>query len=177
MKFIVGIGNPGRKYDGTRHNVGFRALERLRGRALKDTVLVKPDTFVNNTGEAVAECMRRQGALPSDFLIVCDDVNLAFGKLRLRDSGGPGGHHGLESVIEAVGGEGFARLRIGVGSEGMPKDDLTDYVLGRFGTEEEKALEGILEKAASVCESWVNEGFGGATNTLSRLQSVNKEKE
>jgi peptidyl-tRNA hydrolase, PTH1 family len=177
LKFIVGIGNPGRKYEGTRHNVGFRALDRLRARDLKDAVLVKPDTFVNNTGEAVAEILRKQGAVPRDLLIVCDDVNLAFGKLRLRDSGGPGGHHGLESVIAAAGTEDFPRLRIGVGSEGMPKDDLTDYVLGRFSTEEEKALEGILEKAASVCESWVKEGFGGATNVLSRLQSVNKEKE
>ena len=172
MKFIVGIGNPGKKYEGTRHNVGFRVLDRLARKKMQGVLLIKPDTFVNNTGEVVAAVVKKRAASPADFLFVCDDVNLAFGKLRLRDSGSAGGHHGLESVIAVLGSEDFARLRIGVGSEDMPKDDLTDYVLGKFGTEEEKALGGILDKAAAVCESWVNEGFGGATNCLSRLQSI-----
>ncbi len=173
MKFVVGIGNPEKKYAGTRHNVGFEALDALQAKSgkRKDVLLIKPDTYVNRTGDSVSKLCRKHAASPSDFLFVCDDVNLAFGKIRLRGSGGAGGHHGLESVIEAFGSEDFARLRIGVGSEGMPKDDLTDYVLGKFGREEKKVLTEILSKAASICEAWIEEGLKPALDRLSKLQS------
>ncbi len=173
MKFIVGIGNPEKKYDGTRHNIGFEALDALRailGRR-EDVLLIKPDTYVNRTGDSVSKLCRKYTASPSDFLFVCDDVNLAFGKMRLRASGGAGGHHGLESVIAAFGSEDFARLRIGVGNETMPKDDLSEFVLGKFDRVENGMLEEILGKAASVCDTWVGEGLKPAMDRLSKLQS------
>ena len=188
MKYIVGIGNPEKQYDKTRHNIGFRVLDYLSARdsgvwrdkkkvrsrtcSLDEATLVKPETYVNNTGQAVSAILGKGEATAADFLFVCDDVNLAFGKLRFRDSGSAGGHHGLESVISAFGDENFARLRIGVGNEQMPKDDLTGFVLGRFNESEEKELKQILEKIVLICESWVNEGPIGATNCLSRLQSA-----
>lgn len=179
MKFVVGIGNPGRKYEGTRHNIGSRVLGVMRPRldaAVKDVRLVDPGTYVNNTGDAVGELVSRFGAKPADLLIVCDDVNLVFGKLRFRASGSAGGHHGLESVIQALGSEDFARVRIGVGNETMPKDDLAPYVLEKFSRDEEKELPEILEKASKVCESWIREGADGALSCLSRLQSNQQEK-
>src|SRR3989338_4089743 len=142
MKFIIGIGNPGKKYQGTRHNTGFRALDRLEGKIGGDAMLIRPDTFVNNTGEAVSALVKKYDPKAADILVVCDDVNLDFGKLRLRASGSAGGHHGLESVIAALGSEGFARLRIGVRNERMP-EDLTGFVLGKFSNEEEKEVGGI----------------------------------
>jgi PTH1 family peptidyl-tRNA hydrolase len=117
----------------------------------------------------------RQDRAP-EALVVCDDVNLDFGKLRLRASGSAGGHHGLESVIEVLGTEDFPRLRIGVKNENMPKD-LAGFVLERFSGPEKKELPKILENAASVCEAWINEGFDAAVNRLSRLQSIRGEKE
>lgn len=169
MKFIVGIGNPGRKYEGTRHNVGFAVVDRLK-KKLKNpgAVLVKPGTFVNNTGEAVRELSEKRRAKPADILVVCDDVNLDFGKLRLRASGSAGGHHGLESVIEALGSTDFARLRVGVRNESMPKD-LAGFVLEKFSADEAKRLDAIVEKAAAVGESWADGGFEAAQNCLSRL--------
>ena len=188
MKVIVGIGNPEKKYDRTRHNVGFRVLDILCGKnagtwrskkkslsqvcALDKAVLMKPETYVNNTGDAVETAVKKYGAGPSDFIFVCDDVNLMLGKIRLRDSGSAGGHHGLESVIRALGSEDFPRLRIGVGNESMPKGDLTEFVLGTFGPGEQKQLETVLKKAVSVCEAWLEQGFDRALDQLSKLQSV-----
>jgi PTH1 family peptidyl-tRNA hydrolase len=187
LKFIVGIGNPEPKYDRTRHNIGFAVVDAINkkyavrwnkekdlfiSKLSDDVSLIRPQLYVNNTGGAVSIIEDKFHPAKNDLLFVCDDVNLAFGKLRLRSSGSSGGHHGLQSVIEQLQSEDFPRLRIGIGNETMPKDDLTDFVLGHFTTEEKKALGGVLEKAASVCESWMNEGFGGATTCLSRLQSV-----
>jgi PTH1 family peptidyl-tRNA hydrolase len=189
VKLLVGIGNPGAKYDGTRHNVGFAVADLVRERRsgaawreepylkaafskLGETALVlKPSTFVNVTGESVREAARRYLSAAQDFLFVCDDVNLEFGKLRLRDSGSAGGHHGLESAIEGLGSTEFARLRVGVKNERMPRE-LSGFVLERFQEEELAEIPKILEKAASVCEAWLEEGFQAATNRLSQLQSV-----
>lgn len=191
MKFVVGIGNPEKKYGPTRHNIGFRALDALRGAVETETkrrlvvskeylaeiafvsddaLLVKPQTYVNRTGESVRLLCRQYQAKPADFLFVCDDVNLPLGALRLRGSGGAGGHHGLESAIEALGGEDFARLRIGVGGEGMPKD-LSGYVLEDFGPKEEKELGRILDEVISVCRTWMDNGLKAATDRLSALKS------
>ncbi len=137
-------------------------------------VLLKPKVFVNNTGDAVFALLRKYGAQPKNVLVVCDDVNLKFAKLRLREHGSAGGHHGLESIIEHLGSDEFPRLRIGVGNDSMP-EDLTSFVLGKFDKYEKKKLGNILEQAVSVCEAWINEGFESARNELSRIQSV-KEK-
>ena len=179
MKLIIGIGNPGRPYEGTRHNVGFAVLGELEkapaGAWKKNTLLVRPATFVNRTGEAVAALVQKHRPAPGELLVVCDDVNLKFGKLRLRASGSAGGHRGLLSVIEALGSEAFGRLRVGVKNENMPKD-LAPFVLRRFDAGEKKELQKILKNAASVCEKWAQEGMDAAMKRLSQLQSV-KEKE
>lgn len=169
MKFVIGIGNPGREYDGTRHNVGFAVLDAIGRHA--GATLVRPQTYVNRTGDAVRTLVGKNAAKPEDMLFVCDDVNLDFGKIRLREAGSAGGHHGLESVIEAIGGEGFARLRVGVRSEAMPRQ-LTGYVLEKFSKEEQMRLPDIVERAAQVCRAWIENGFEDARLTLSRLQSI-----
>ena len=191
MKFIVGVGNPDKKYDRTRHNIGFSVVDALavQGRSQKwvtDTklktilakrptnFLAKPQTYVNRTGESIRAIVKEHGLKPCDLLIVCDDVNIAFGKLRLRASGSAGGHHGLESIIESLGSDEFARLRIGVGNENMP-EDLAVFVLGKFSAGEKKELGRVIEKAVLVCEAWETKGFESARDCLSRLQSV-KEK-
>ena len=193
MKFVVGIGNPGNEYDRTRHNVGFAVLDALaRGRQArwerqqdmrafiaglsKEILLIKPATFVNRTGDCLSSIARRHESPAGDFLLVCDDVNLDFGKLRLRNSGSAGGHHGLESVIESLGSEDFPRLRIGVGNAKMP-EDLTAFVLERFAADEDRHVTGVIERAALICEAWAQEGFEAAERRLSRLQSVNKKGE
>ena len=168
MKVIVGIGNPGKEYQGTRHNVGFEVADLLKN--LKAAKVLKPRTYVNRTGDAVAGALKKFKAGDSDVLIVCDDVNLVFGKMRLRAGGSAGGHKGLQSVIEALGSEDFPRLRIGVKNEKMPKD-LAGFVLEKFSQNEQKQLGKILDKAVSICESWVSQGFEAALNQLSRLQS------
>ncbi len=194
MKAIVGIGNSGEKYAGTRHNIGFEVVETLQRRSAaaasetppkwesraelnavicetRGTVFVKPSTFVNNTGDAVLALRGVYPTLgPQGVLFVSDDVNLDFGKLRLRDSGSAGGHHGLESAIDALGSEDFPRLRFGVRSAEMPRE-LTDYVLGPFSGDEAARLGTLVERAAEVCEVWAKEGFAAAQSRLSRLQS------
>ncbi len=184
-KFIVGTGNPEKKYDGTRHNAGFAVLDRLAGKARWEkknalaadaavldsgTVLLKPRTYVNKTGQTAGALKNGRDFKAEALLIVCDDVNLDFGKLRLRKSGGAGGHHGIESVIASLGTEEFPRLRVGVRNETMPSD-LAGYVLEKFGSDEEKVLGEIIDRAAAVCEAWAGEGFDAALNRLSRLQS------
>lgn len=189
MKFIIGLGNPGKKYERTRHNIGFVGIDALSARlfaspkwkeapelkaqvnADNEIFLVKPSTFVNHTGETLKAIEEKYHPGIKDFLVVSDDVNLQFGKLRLRDSGSAGGHHGLESIIAALGSEDFARLRLGVGHDPMPKD-LEAFVLEKFSEEEEKRVSKILEKTTFICERWVKEGFQAALNQLSQLQSL-----
>ena len=187
MKFVVGIGNPGKKYDQTRHNVGFSVLDRLAKKLTGGSVLWKEDkklhaeavksdeawflklkTFVNHTGDAVHSLVRWHEAKSSEILFVSDDVNLDFGRLRFRAAGSSGGHHGLESVIAALGSDDFPRLRIGVGNERMPQD-LAGFVLDPFESEECGQLEKILEKAVTVCETWVREDAEQAQIRLSQL--------
>ena len=172
MKFVVGIGNPGGEYRDTRHNIGFRVVDTLKKtRLTRGLKLLKPEAYVNRTGPAVRAALKEHGLTPRDVLIVCDDVHLPLGKLRLRGQGSSGGHKGLASVIEALETEEFARLRIGVGKEPLPKD-LARYVLEAFSKADEKALPEILEKAVKVCRAWTDEGLDAAMNVLSQLQSV-----
>ena len=137
--------------------------------------VIKPDTYMNRSGVTVRSLAEKAGFDLKDILIVCDDVNLLFGKMRLREAGGAGGHHGLESVIGEVASEDFARLRIGVGRADMPKD-LTGFVLERFTDAEEKALAEIVDGAARVCRAWAEEGYQAALNILSRLQQEVKKE-
>lgn len=185
MKVIVGLGNPGRAYVETRHNVGWMVVEQLATRhqtAIDRRVrrwwqvvavdgeftsgdqmvrLVKPMTMMNRSGEALGAL---QGELaPGDVLIVCDDVNLPFGRLRLRAHGGSGGHHGLQSCLEGLGTEQVARLRIGIGG-GEAGRDLTRVVLSTFTKSERPVLEDLTRRAAETCDTWVENGVEVAMN-------------
>jgi len=182
LKIIVGLGNPGKRYRNTRHNMGFAVIDALaraskcrfsrrRCRSLVPrtevggcrVLLAQPTTFVNLAGEAVACILRRTGTQPRELLVIADDVNLSFGKLRIRARGGYGGHKGLRSIISNVGTEEFPRLRVGVGSEDMP-EDLTDYVLGEFAEHEAHQLPDLLERCCRAVHTVVLEGIEQAMN-------------
>ena len=192
MKLIIGLGNPDKSYEKTRHNVGFMVLEELvrtHGSKFKsehdlfwsasfevgdqEVVLVKPKTYMNQSGEAVLACLKRFNEVtPRDLLVVVDDVNLPIGKLRLRAKGSAGGHHGLESIIGSIGTKEFPRLRIGVGREGLSGTDLTDYVLGKFDSSEEKAVRNTLVLAGDACLEWVAEGPQAAMSRFNKIWSL-----
>jgi len=183
LKLIVGLGNPGGRHVGTRHNVGFEVVNLLamragvrlrrgrfrshqaRGRlADADVLLMQPHTYVNRAGGAVrAACNYYRLVELSDLLVICDDVNLPLGKLRLRRSGSGGGHNGLDSIIEALGTQGFTRLRVGVGAP-PPYMEQSAYVLGRFAAEEREEIAAAIARAAEAGEAWVAAGIDEAMN-------------
>jgi peptidyl-tRNA hydrolase, PTH1 family len=182
-KLIVGLGNPGPQYKWTRHNAGFLALESLalqqkivwRNSPSNHGVLAKaviediecsllmPMTFMNHSGLSVKSLADRTGTALEDILIVCDDLSLSFGKLRLRASGSAGGHNGLKSIIKDLGSNQFARLRLGIDS---PKGtaDTVDYVLANFTPAEKKALPDLINHALDCVTCWVTEGAQVAMN-------------
>lgn len=182
MKLVVGLGNPGRKYEGTRHNVGFDLLAELARRhsASKPKVkfeaefaeatiggervlFVAPQTYMNLSGRSVRQVVDFYQLPVSDLLVVCDDINLPLGKIRLRRSGSSGGQQGLENILQQLGTEEFARLRIGIDPppEGT---DAADYVLGRFGKREIAALDAAMISAGNAVETWIGEGIEAAMN-------------
>lgn len=180
MRAFIGLGNPGASYLRTRHNVGYRVIDawldrlhlklRPEGRGfdaesgvIGDQVVlfVKPATFMNQSGRAVVEVLRVYNLDLADIVVVCDDVNLPLGKLRLRGRGSDGGHNGLASIITAVGSEEFARQRLGIGQpqEGM---DRVDYVLGRFTPEDEEMLHPVIGRACEQLHTLVIDGLAAA---------------
>jgi PTH1 family peptidyl-tRNA hydrolase len=186
MKLIVGLGNPGRQYERTRHNVGFEAVDRLAGRhglaweaapkgidALTcrwlggGAVLAKPLTFMNRSGQALAGLLQFYKIALPDLLVVVDEVQLETGRIRLRPSGSAGGHNGLKSIIASLGTEGFPRLRIGVG-RGDTRRDLADHVLGRVEPAEWPVLEEAIGRAADAAELFVAEDVLAAMNRFNR---------
>jgi PTH1 family peptidyl-tRNA hydrolase len=186
MKLVAGLGNPGRAYRGTRHNVGFEVADlvasrhglvfdsapadalQARWRRADDIVLlVKPLTFMNVSGEAVGVLSRFYKIAVADILIVCDDVNLDLGRLRVRGSGGEGGHNGLRSVADGLGTTEYARLRVGVG-RGDARRDLADHVLARFEPEELAGIEAAVARAADAVETWISDGLVKTMNVFNR---------
>lgn len=186
MKLIVGLGNPGREYERTRHNVGFLTVEQLarrfqagwrrslrfpvrtatiRPEGGEKTLLAEPLTFMNASGEGVAPLMRKQGIAPADLLVVFDDADLPTGTLRLRPFGGPGGHNGMRSVIAALGTDRFARIRIGIGRSGA---ELVEHVLTAFAPEEWARMEAVIQRAADAALCWAIEGIEPAMNRFNR---------
>ncbi len=179
MKAIVGLGNPGTEYSGTRHNVGFEVVDEVArrwGAALKkwkatadlaivkdrEVLLVEPRTFMNESGLAVAAVMAFYRIQPADVLIVVDEIQLPLGKLRLRRSGSAGGHNGLKSVIAHVGQE-FPRLRIGV-ERGNPEAMLRHHVLSKFPAGEREIVQRAVSRAADAVETFVTDGLQVAMN-------------
>jgi peptidyl-tRNA hydrolase, PTH1 family len=190
MKLIVGLGNPGRRYDGTRHNIGFDVLDALARRhglewetaprgiealvarwRTADTVIVKPLTFMNLSGAAVMALLQFYKIDPIDLLVVVDDVNIDLARLRSRPSGSAGGHNGLKSVIGSLGSEQFARLRIGVG-RGDDRRDLADHVLARFESSERSIVAETVDRSADAVELFVAEGIGPVMNRYNRKEDA-----
>lgn len=183
---VVGLGNPGVKYAGTRHNVGFEVVELLAARhrikldqaqhqarlglGLVDSVgvaLVKPLTYMNRSGRAVAPLARKYGITPDRILVVADDLDLPTGKVRLRQKGSAGGHNGHKSLIESLGTTEYPRIKIGIG---RPKDQTVDHVLSKFHPEERQTVREALELAADVVESVLRDGIERA---ISRFPAGN----
>ena len=187
MKIVVGLGNPGDRYAKTRHNVGWMVLDRLADRAgwdgkgrerdasrivqgrfrSLDLTLVKPLTFMNESGLAVRKVLAREHAPLVDLLVVADDFALPFGKLRFREGGGPGGHNGLGSIIDELGTEKFSRLRVGIGE---PDRGAVDHVLSVFRPDERPRLDELLDKSAEAVEAWARDGTNRAANQFNSFQ-------
>ncbi len=179
MKLIVGLGNPGPKYHGTRHNVGFDVVDLAATRASvafeaapadaliakvreKDVILVKPLTFMNLSGEAVGGLLRYFKIDVPDLLVVVDEVHLPLGKLRARANGSAGGHNGLKSIAQHIGDD-FARLRLGVG-RGDSRRDLSDHVLAKFEKDEAAEVERMIARAADAADTFIISGIAGVMN-------------
>jgi peptidyl-tRNA hydrolase, PTH1 family len=185
-RLILGLGNPGETYRDTRHNVGFRVVEelarrsatpigtvecnslvgRLSGGPEGEVLLVQPQTYMNRSGYAARCFVERLEIEPASVLVVYDEINLPLGKLRLRRSGSPAGHRGLESVIENLRTAEVPRLRLGVaGPDGPPAgEELVDFVLAPFAEGEKEAVEEMIRRAADACETWLKEGVEVAMN-------------
>ena len=203
MKLVVGLGNPGRKYEGTRHNVGFEILDLLARRHRADwetgprgiealvarpaqtaasgfsrnaLVLAKPLTFMNLSGAAVVALLQFYKIDPVDLLVVVDDVNIDLGRLRARPEGSAGGHNGLKSIIGSLGSQAFARLRVGVG-RGDHRRDLADHVLAKFDANERSIVAETVDRSADAVELFIAEGIGPVMNRYNRGSAPNEKED
>ncbi|HEX75051.1 MAG TPA: aminoacyl-tRNA hydrolase [Dehalococcoidia bacterium] len=190
MRLIVGLGNPGKAYAHNRHNIGFRCINYLaklhsipaKQRQCRsqvgggevagtESLLVKPKTFVNQSGEAVSCLMRRYKASPQDLLVICDDLDLPLGRLRLRQGGSSGGHKGIDSIIAVLGSQDFCRIKVGIGrpvrDDGAPvtdEDIIVGYVLSDFTSQEEEMIKPAIATVAEAIKCTITEGITAAMN-------------
>ena len=174
---VVGLGNPGPKYDWTRHNVGFLVIDELADRANipvqrvkykaltnttklggKSVLLMKPVTYMNLSGEAVGQAARFYKVPPERVLVISDDVSLPQGKLRIRRSGSAGGHNGLKNIIAHLGTDQFPRVKVGVGNKPRPDSDMAAWVLGKFTGPDKEAMEAAVKKAADAVTFLIEQG-------------------
>ena len=179
-RLVLGLGNPGERYRGTRHNLGFRVVREFAGRlsakidrvectalvgATEELFLALPQTYMNRSGYA-ARCLTERHEIETKrVLVVYDDVELPLGRLRLRRGGGPGGHRGMESIIRNLKTEEVPRLRVGIGPEAdNPPDDLVEFVLEPFRADEQPAVEALIERAADACQAWLEMDIETAMN-------------
>ncbi len=188
VKLIVGLGNPGKNYDKTRHNVGFHVVDLVaraegwewrgkQGGALladgtvngEKVVLAKPQTFMNLSGSAVGELVRWYKLDPADVMVVCDDLDLPFARIRIRPNGSSGGHHGLESVIQALGTTNFPRLKVGVGRPAVNPMQTAGYILQQPRGKEKEILEEAERQAAEAVRCFLREGAQAAMNRFNGL--------
>ncbi len=194
MKIIVGLGNPGKKYERTRHNMGFITvdtlaerygikIDRIRFKALtgegqiagQKVVLVKPQTYMNLSGESVREAVNFYKIGIEDLLVVYDDIDTATGGLRIRKKGSAGSHNGLKSVIYQLQDDGFPRIRIGIGKND-PRMDLKDYVIGKIGDQDADELKDAINRAADALEMMIAGDIDNAMNKYN-LKKERKKKE
>ncbi len=190
---IVGLGNPGPRFAETRHNIGWKVLDLVSSRVGitinerrpkavlgighlggRRVVLAKPRTFMNNSGEAVEYLLSRFGSKPSSLLVIYDEMAILPGRIRLRASGSDAGHNGIRSIIQAVGGTGFPRLRIGIGAP-PPGLVARDYVLGKFEDDESESILGAVDRAAAAVLCVLEEGIDVAMNRFNQDPSKQED--
>jgi PTH1 family peptidyl-tRNA hydrolase len=185
MHLVVGLGNPGREYENTRHNVGFRVADQIVASAGTtfhpgkgeywfaqcslnnlEVAVLKPVTYMNNSGVAVQDFLEQQQITLQNILIVCDDFQLPLGTIRLRQNGTDGGHHGLASIIYHLQSDQFARLRCGIASAAMPaeKNMKKEFVLEKFHESEFQSINNMVERAREACISFIVDGIDSAMN-------------
>lgn len=181
MKLLVGLGNPGDKYAGTRHNAGFLVAERVAerhrialkkkgykgiygvGRAVgEETTILLPQTFMNCSGASVNAAYKSLGVTPGDLIVIYDDLDLPLGRIRIRPEGGHGGHNGIRDIIAIAGFKDFVRVKVGIGRP--ERGDVTSHVLGRFISDEKKLLPKVLDLAADAVETILADGVLEAMN-------------
>lgn len=186
MKCIVGLGNPGKRYKNTRHNIGFMVIDELLQRrhwnlsknkfngkyALEHAqgekvILLQPQTFMNLSGEAIRPLMDYYHIDVEDILVIYDDLDLPTGRIRLRQKGGHGGHNGIRSMIDHLGTKDFKRIRIGVGRP-INATPIVDYVLGSFPKEQQVDVNDSIRKSADACEAWLDQPFNEVMNTFNQ---------
>lgn len=187
MRVIVGLGNPGTRYQASKHNVGFRCIDLLartwdirlsdrrakavvgRGRHMeKDIVLAKPRTFMNNSGEGVSYLLDRFGIKPGELIIIYDDIHLSVGRLRIRPRGSDGGHNGIRSIIAAVKTVEFPRIRVGIGRPSAASDGQVAHVLSRFSEEEAPLISDGLQRVVQALDCLLEENIDAAMNSYNR---------
>ena len=184
IRLIAGLGNPGREYEQTRHNIGFLVVDRLAAQfgstweksskwgavsaKCGEVILVKPMTYMNRSGEPLGAIGQFYKIEPPEILIVLDDLALPLGRLRLRARGGPGGHNGLESILAQFGTEEIPRLRIGIGA--APRDGSVDYVLSRFFDEEKALVGSTIDRVAEAVKWAIDKGLVSAMNNFNQAE-------
>ena len=190
MWAVVGLGNPGRRYAGTRHNVGFICIKRLAKawnirlrkkifhskavqveRKGERVLLALPLTYMNNSGLAVKEILKGRGVKPEHFIVVYDDLDIPLGEIRIRKKGGPGTHRGMSSIVQEIGTTEFPRIRIGIGPL-SPDEDATEYVLSPFNREEDPHLDKGLKKAQEALEMVLSGGVEKAMNLYNQREKT-----
>lgn len=190
LRLIVGLGNPGQDYTHTRHNLGFAVIRHLARQNKvrfrkrpdfkglfsetkirdKQLYLFLPSTYMNNSGSAVKQIIDKENISFKDILIVCDDLNLNFGQLRLRSKGSDGGHKGLKSLINCCATQNFARLRLGIGFP-VEKEKTVNFVLGEFNKKERERLPSFIQEAADCCVMWLVNGISKAMSQFNKRMS------
>ena len=191
MFLIVGLGNPGKEYEGTRHNVGFEVIDYLSNKYNIDVnrtkfkgiygegfignnkvILLKPTTYMNLSGESIREVINFYKLNNDEVIVIYDDISLEIGNLRIREKGSAGGHNGIKSIIANIGGDVFPRIKIGVG---QPNGDLVSHVLGRFSKEESEVLMEVIEASLIGVEGIIKDGTKEAMNKLNGFKASKKQ--
>ena len=189
MKLIVGLGNPGKQYDNSRHNIGFGVVDRLaRQNNIELTrtkhqarygsgtvgselvVLLKPQTYMNLSGQCVVQALAFYKVDPSELLIIADDMALELGRLRIRSKGSAGGHNGLQDIIKKLGHSDFSRLRIGIGAAGPGQ--AVGHVLGKFDDAEQDTIDSAVKQAAAATKCWIENGIDKTMNRFNPGKDV-----
>ena len=189
MKIIAGLGNPGTQYANTPHSVGFEALDAIAAEqgvswedkrqfkclmarvtlAGQSVLLIKPQTYMNLSGESIAPVVKYHNATPSDLLVVHDDIDLPLGRIRIREGGSSGGHNGIKNIIERLGTPDFTRLKLGVGKD---KSDVIGFVLGKFHPESRKVMDRVIEESVKAASAIVELGPNRAMNAFNAFSAV-----